>query len=124
METSDYTQKIQDLRKRVEYHGINNIENKNIPITTFPTFPTIPTILKNLNFPKPIIYILPIIGVGILLFLSKPSFITMDNLNIDIDNNTENEITKKIIYSNIIIYSLLGGFTIDIIIWVYLNKKK
>ena len=120
METSDYTQKMQDLRKRVEYHGINNIENKNIPITK-----TFPNVLKTLSLPKPVIYIFPIIGVAILLFLSKPDFITMDNINIDINNinSDKDTFTKKIIYSNILIYSLLGGFIIDIVIWVYLNKK-
>lgn len=121
MESSDYTQKIQELRQKVAYYDIHSIENKpNESIKTFRDF-------SKLNFKtnfKRIIYICPIIIISILLLLSKPNFITIDNINIDINNSKDSEITKKIIYSDILIYSLLGGFIIDILIWVYLNKKK
>ena len=111
MATPNYAEKINDLRKRVGQHA--TIINKNEGIVD-----KVVLNFSKINTGSPIFYIIPPILIIILLFFIKPSFITMDN--IDKDNN----ITKKIKFKQLLIYSLIGGAIIDIGIWAYFRKKE
>ena len=100
---------MEELRKRVDEYDTDKTDKKSLSVT-------ISTLFKLPNSSSVVFYIIPPILITILLLLIKPKFITRDN----IDKN--NNITKKIVFTKILIGSLLIGFIIDIFLWAYLNK--
>ena len=109
MTTPNYTQKMDELRKRVETHSKFLFAEK--------TNNSFSIKMPNINISSPIFYILPPVIILAILFFMKPSFITVDTINKD------NEIKKTIVYSKLLIAVLVGGFIIDIGIWGFLRKK-
>ena len=113
MTTQDYTQKMNDLRKRVESHiTLSDDKNSNNKRSDKGFYMK----MLSVNTSSIIFYLLPPIIILILLFIIKPSFITADTIN------KENEIKKSIIYSKVLISVLIGGFIIDIGLWGFFKK--
>ena len=107
MTSTDYGQKMDDLRKRVETQANTKCsldESKNFFSIKMPTNNTI-------------FYILPPVVVLILLVIMRPSFILMDTIN------KSGEIKKTLVYSKVLICVLIGGFIINIGLFGFLKKK-
>ena len=106
MNSSDYTQKMKDLRKRVSQYV--QIPKKQIGIMNI----CIPTV----NTKAAYFYILPPCLILIVLIIGKPFFIMKKNTD-------ENGIvTKKINYKKLAIYVLVSGMIIDIGLFFVLKK--
>ena len=88
MTTPDYTQKIDELRKRVETHAkfsFTETTNNNFSIK-----------MPSINISSPIFYLLPPLIILIILFVMKPAFISVDTINKDNEINFLHSYTPTI----------------------------
>jgi hypothetical protein len=104
MTSLNYTEKMNDLRKRVS-------QFTELPYKSYTTSSS----SKNLYFY--FFYLIPPIIIIIILALLRPSFILYTNID---KNNVE---IKKINYKNLILTGLICGFLIDIGFFAYFKKK-
>lgn len=106
----DYTKQLYDLKNRVgQYSKLPN-ENKNV-------FASVSSSMPKINTQSPFFYAVPPIIIIVILFFTKPNFCCTDV--IDIDNN----ITKKVNYTNIFITGLIFGGMISIGLFAYFKKN-
>ena len=111
MTTPDYTQKMSELRVRVEQYAKLPSPSKN-------GFSTATSVIHKINTQSPIFYIVPPIILIILLFFMKPGFVCTDNIDID------NVVTKKMNFKKLLIAGLIGGGIISVGLFAYFRKKK
>ncbi len=102
----DYIKKMDYLRKAVSNYTTKNTGNNNIVMH-----------FSNINFKSPILYIIVPFIVMFLLLIIRPSFVTLDSVDIN------NEVKRKLSFNKIVISTLVIGMTINIAIFTY-NKKR
>lgn len=112
MTTPDYTQKMSKLRILVGQHAkIAKNGDKN-------AFSNITSTITTINTQSPIFYTIPTIVLIILLLIMKPGFLCENHIDKD------NIIIKKIKYTSLLLYGIVGGGIISIGLFAYLHRKK
>jgi hypothetical protein len=102
MESSDYTQKMNDLRDKVSKYVQQPVQKETKTI-------------KN-NGKSYYFYIVPPCFILIMLIICKPSFIITEY------NDEKGIVSKKLNYKNLIIAVLIGSLILDIGLFVYFKK--
>lgn len=111
MTTPDYTQKMSELRVRVEQYAKLPSPSKNgFSKATYSVIPKI-------NMQSPTFYIAPPIILIILFFFMKPGFVCTENIDVD------NVVTKKVNFKKLLISGLIGGGIISVGLFAYFRKK-
>ena len=111
MTTPDYTQKMSELRVRVEQYA-------KLPAQIKYGFSNgSSTIIPKINKTSVLFYLAPPVIIIFLLFFMKPGFICTENIDID------NVITKKVKLKKLLIAGLIGGGIISIGLFTYFRKK-
>jgi len=107
MSNTDYIEKINDLRVRVNpYSNFSTLKNNTKFLFNIP----------KIDIKSNIFYILPPILILILLIYVKPSFMTVKTIN------KNREIRNSLNYSKLFITVLIVGFIADIVLWYYIRK--
>lgn len=110
MSTTDYVQKISELRNRVSQHV--KLEGNNNGVLN-----TITSVIPKINTQSIFFYTVPPIIFIVIFFIIKPSFVC--NQNIDKDN----VITNKISIKKVLIAGLISGTIISVGLFAYFRKK-
>jgi hypothetical protein len=114
MTTPDYTQKMSELRSRVEQHVI--LPGKSDSKGGFGR--SIASAIPKINTQSPIFYTIPPVVLIILFLFMKPGFVCEDNIDQD------NVITQKMNYKKLLISGLIGGGVVSIGLFAYFRQKK
>jgi hypothetical protein len=106
MSNTDYIEKINDLRIRVNpYSNLSTLKNSKFLFK-----------IPKIDIKSNIFYILVPIIILLLLMYIKPSFIMVKTIN------KNREIRKRLNYSKLFIMVLIIGFIIDVVLWCYIRK--
>lgn len=115
MSTTDYLQKMSELRTRVSQHikleGDNNNNNNGV-------FKNITSVIPKINTQSILFYTVPPIIFTVIFFIIKPGFLCNDHIDKD------NVITRKINIKKVLIAGLISGTVISIGLFAFFRQKK
>ena len=107
MSHTDYIEKINDLRARVNpYSNFSTLKNNSKFLFNIP----------KIDIKSNIFYILPPILILLLFMYIKPSFMMVKTIN------KNRQIRNTVNYSKLFITALIVGFILDIVLWCYIRK--
>ena len=112
MSTTDYIQKMSELRSRVSHHSkLKGSDNTGV-------LRTITSAIPKINTQSMFFYAVPPVILFLIFFIIRPGFVCNEHIDKD------NVITNKISIKKVLISGLITGTIISIGLFAYFRQKK